>query len=222
MNALTKQPPEKRREPGFVELAIGNGDHGVVERVRRSSRSVDSSEFEAKQRGADPGALVAGEESLRLRDVESLGCRNPEDIRAAVVKIILRLRDGALQARLIANPLASTVLTQRAPVQFEHHLRRQENDLSHRRASLLRQSPKQLAMFLKHRIQRGGNVRIRRLRDANLRLRPAHPLTQIRGQFFHLRQFGGRERAQGFFDFSDRHAAKLAHGPLLSNPDFPR
>jgi hypothetical protein len=35
-------------------------------------------------------------------------------------------------------------------------------------------------------------------------------------------QFVSRQRTQSLFDFCERHARKLAHAPLHSNPHFSR
>ena len=75
-------------------------------------------------------------------------------------------------------------------------------------------------MLFKNCVHRRGNVCVGRLHFAHARRGLRRTLAQIGGQLLDIRQFGGAQGAQGVFDFSDRHAAKLAHAPHPSNPQF--
>lgn len=77
-------------------------------------------------------------------------------------------------------------------------------------------------MFLENRIHRRGDILIGRLRHANRRFGITAAAAKIGGQLLDIGQFSGGERAEGFFDFSDRHIANLAHAPHRTNLHFPR
>lgn len=75
-------------------------------------------------------------------------------------------------------------------------------------------------MLFKYCIHCRRHIRVGRLHNPHAWIARVRTLAQIGGQLFDVRKFCGAQVAQGFFDFSDRHAAKLAHAYHPSNPQF--
>ena len=216
---LREQTAKERSEAGLVEFVTGDGDHGVVEGVGGGHGSVDSSQFQAKQRGAYASTFVAVDERLRFRDMKSVGGSDTENIDASVVIIILRLGNRAFEAGLVANTIAPPVLAERPAMQREHHRKGKENNLGHDSSILLSEAPKQIAVLLKDCIHRSRDIGIGRLDKADTCFASA---TEIGGELLNIGQFGRREAAHLFFNFGKRHGANVARGVSGTNLQFSR
>ena len=108
---LRKQAPQQRGEAGLVELAIRDGDHGVVERFARRHRRIDASHLKAEERRCDAGAFVAVHEGLRRRDVKGVSRCDAENVRTALVEVIPWLADRALESSRITDAIDEDVIS---------------------------------------------------------------------------------------------------------------
>ena len=111
------------------------------------------------------------------------------------------------------------MLAQRAPVQFQHQVQREENHFRHIWKTLLREPTQQLAMLVEDRIHRLGNARITRPHLTNAGGRIACR-TERRNFFRDLGEFLRLQSLECLFNFSDRHGAILVPAPLPSSLHF--
>lgn len=202
---LRKHAPERRGEAGLVEFTVGDGNHGVVDRIEvaRLGSAHWMVQSEKRQCCRDGGALVAVEESLRFGDVKGVAGGHIKHFTASL--------DGGTERRfdhaIVAAASRATEGAQRIPVEFIDLCALQKPE--HRK--LLCEASEQVAVVLEHVRFRLGKTR------GALRLLASCEFEQGLRDFLSI--FSAH--APDFvFNFSDRHGPNLPHAPLPSSLHF--
>jgi hypothetical protein len=97
------QLPQKRCEFCFVHALFRDGNHGVVQFLRALGHG-DTITLQEHQSCCHAGAFVSIKERLGLGNVESISCRNVEQISLRVVIDVPRMNDRAFNKMGSRNP----------------------------------------------------------------------------------------------------------------------